>query len=131
MKVIQMCLKMFSSLQEAAGPRAVVLLQTEHVPQPAVQISEGRRRGAEGQSLCEAAAAGQRRAERQLHLRSALPRVRGHEGEARHQNASAGRRGEKTGFQVYIQSLPFTRPPKTLKQSTTASISTTSLQLRS
>lgn len=83
-------------VQEAAGPRAVVVLQTEHVPQPAVQISEGRHRAAAGQSLREAAAAGQRRAERQLRLRGALPAVRGHEGQTGPQDPAAGGRG-KTG----------------------------------
>lgn len=84
-----------SSVQEVAGPRAVVVLQTEHVPQPAVQISEGRHRAAAGQSLREAAAARQRRTERQLRLRSALPRVRGDEGQTRPEDAAAGGRGKK------------------------------------
>lgn len=85
-----------SSLQEVAGPRAVVVLQAEHVPQPAVQVSEGRHHAAAGQSLREAAAAGQRRAERQLRLRSALPGVGGHEGQTGPQDAAAGGgRGKK------------------------------------
>lgn len=90
------------SLQEAAGPWTVVVLQTEHVPQPAVQISEGRHRAAAGQSLREASAAGQRRAERQLHLRSAFPGVRGHEGQTEPQDAAAGARGE-TELRVQYQ----------------------------
>ncbi len=96
-----------SSLQEVAGPRAVVVLQTQHVPQPAVQISEGRHRAAARQSLREAAAAGQRRAERQLRLRGALPRVRGDEGQTGPQDAAAGERGTKVTLSkqnVYLKS---------------------------
>lgn len=83
--------------QEAAGPRPVVVLQAEHVPQPDLQVPEGRHRAAARQSLRQAAAAGQRRAERQLRLRRALPDIGGDEDQTGPEDSAAGRRG-KTHF---------------------------------
>lgn len=97
-----------SSVQEADGPRADDVLQAEHVPQPAVQVADGRHRAAARQGLREAAAAGQRRAERQLRLRGALPRVRGDEGQTGPQDAVAGGRGKKVAtrpFQLLVRAF--------------------------
>lgn len=80
--------------QEVAGQRFVVVVQTDDVPQPPLQVSEGRRDAAARQGLRQASAAGHRRAERQLRLRRPLPGVRGHEGQAGAEDAAAGGRGE-------------------------------------
>lgn len=87
-------------LQEAARPRAVVVLPPEHVPEPAVQIHEGWRGAEAGQSLCQTAAADQRRAERQLRLWGTLLGVGGHEGQTGPEDTAAGGGGGKKSQRV-------------------------------